>query len=61
VMQQAGLVRLIQQKVQKLLNNYIHSTVITEQIDQYIVLPSLGNRSGVLGAIALARQEIEGK
>ncbi len=60
VMQQPALIRLVQQKVQKLLNNYIHSPVITEGIEQYIVLPSLGNRSGVLGAIALARQEVEG-
>jgi fructokinase len=59
VMEHPGLISLIQQKVQKLLNNYIHSKTITEHIDQYIVLPSLGNRSGVLGAIALARREVE--
>jgi fructokinase len=59
VMGHPGLIHLIQQKVLKLLNNYIHSPAITEHIDQYIVLPSLGNRSGVLGAIALARQEVE--
>lgn len=57
VMQQPGLLGLIQQKVQRLLNNYIHSPTILEGIEEYIVLPSLGNRSGVLGAIALARQE----
>jgi len=60
VMEHPGLIRLIQQKVQKLLNNYIHSPIITEQIDKYIVLPSLGNHSGVLGAIALAKQEVSG-
>jgi fructokinase len=60
VMEHPGLIQQVQQKVQKLLNNYIHSPVITEHIDQYIVLPSLGNRSGVLGAIALAKQEVEG-
>ena len=60
VMQHPGLIRLIQQKVQKLLNSYIHSPVIIEHIDQYIVLPSLGNRSGVLGAIALAKHTVEG-
>jgi fructokinase len=57
VMEHPGIIGLVQQKVQKLLNNYIHSPMIIEQIDQYIVLPSLGNRSGVLGAIALAKQE----
>jgi fructokinase len=60
VMQHPGLLGMIQQKVQLLLNNYIHSTTITEHIDQYIVLPSLGNRSGVLGAIALAIQAVAG-
>ncbi len=59
VMEHPGLITLIQKKVQVLLHNYIHSKVITERIDQYIVLPSLGNRSGVLGAIALARQEVK--
>jgi hypothetical protein len=29
---------------------------ITQNIDDYIVLPGLGNRSGVLGALALAEQ-----
>lgn len=58
VMEHPGLISLVQQKVQKLLNNYIHSPMIIEQIDQYIVLPSLNNRSGVLGAIALAKQEV---
>ena len=60
VMGNPGLLPLVQQKVQKLLNNYIHSPVITEHIDQYIVLPSLGNHSGVLGAIALAKLEVDG-
>jgi fructokinase len=60
VMQHPGLISLIQQKTQKSLNNYIHSTLIIEKIEQYIVLPSLGSRSGVLGAIALAKQEVEG-
>jgi fructokinase len=55
VMQQAHLMPLVRQKVLELLNNYIKSPAILEHIDETIVLPSLGNRSGVLGAIALAR------
>lgn len=58
VMEHPGLIHQVQQKVQRILNNYIHSPIITDHIEQYIVLPSLGNRSGVLGAIALARQEV---
>lgn len=55
VMQQAQLFPLVRQKVQKILNHYIRSPHILDQIAQYIVPPGLGNRSGVLGALALAQ------
>lgn len=54
VMQQAGLYTLVQHEVQQIINGYIQSDRINKYIDQYIVPPALGNRSGVLGAIALA-------
>jgi fructokinase len=54
VAQQAHMLPLIRQKVQALLNGYVQSAHITQNIDEYIVLPGLGNRSGVLGALALA-------
>jgi fructokinase len=54
VMAQEGLIEKVRQKVQGLLNGYIKSLAILEQIDTYIVLPGLGNRAGGLGAIALA-------
>ena len=53
-MQQPKLLNLIRQKVKKYLNEYIKSAMITKKIDQLIVPPSLGNRSGALGAVALA-------
>jgi fructokinase len=56
VMQQAQLFPLIRQNVQRLLNSYIQSASLTNSIDEYIVPPALGNRSGVMGAIALALQ-----
>ena len=56
VTQQAHLLPLVRQKVQALLNNYVQSQLITQNIDTYIVPPGLGNRAGVLGAIALAEQ-----
>ncbi len=56
VMEQAQLFPLIHSKVQNLLNGYVQSPEILERIDQYIVPPQLGNRAGVLGAIALAQQ-----
>lgn len=54
VAQHSGLRELVCLKVQQFLNGYVHSPMVLEKIDQYIVAPSLGNRSGVLGAIAMA-------
>jgi fructokinase len=45
---------LIHNEVYSLLHGYIQAPQILEQIDAYIVPPGLGNRAGVLGAIALA-------
>jgi fructokinase len=56
VAQQAHMLGLVRKKVQALLNNYVQSPLVKQDIDNYIVLPSLGNRAGVLGAIALAEQ-----
>ncbi len=56
IMEQPQLIPLVRENVQQLLNNYVQSPSILEDIDNYIVLPSLGKRSGVLGAIALAYQ-----
>ena len=54
VMQQANLYSKVRQQTLQIINGYIQSKQITERIDEYIVPPALGNRSGVLGAIALA-------
>jgi fructokinase len=56
VMQQAHLFPLIHREVQALLNGYVQSPAILDEIDAYIVPPGLGSRAGVLGAIALAEQ-----
>jgi fructokinase len=53
-MQQANLYSKVRQQTLQIINGYIQSKQITERIDEYIVPPALGNRSGVLGAIALA-------
>jgi fructokinase len=42
--------------VQALLHGYLQAPAILERIDDYIVPPALGDRAGVLGAIALAQQ-----
>jgi len=59
VMQREALFPLVRRKVQQLLNGYVHSPQIIENIDQYIVPPALGSQSGVLGAIALAIDSME--
>ncbi len=55
VMQQSHLYKLIHKETQTLLKGYVHAPEILENIEDYIVPPGLGNRAGVLGAIALAQ------
>lgn len=56
VMQQKHLFPLIRQKTKALLNGYIHVGEITEHIDDYIVEPGLGTKSGATGALLLAKE-----
>ncbi len=60
VMQQPKLFARIHQKVRTLLNGYVQSDKILENIGSYIVPPGLDGHSGVLGAIALAQQAANG-
>ena len=52
------LLPLICKKVQTILNGYVQSSAITKDIDEYILPPGLGSRSGMLGAIALTKNAI---
>jgi hypothetical protein len=38
------------------LNDYIPKRAMIEELDKFIVPPQLGNHSGVLGAILLAKE-----
>jgi fructokinase len=58
VMDQEQIFPLVRRKVVEYLNGYVQSPTILEQIDTYIVPPGLGNKAGVLGAIALAEQMV---
>ncbi len=51
-----NLLSLIRTKAQNILNGYVQSPNVIQDIDAYIVHPGLGDRAGVLGAIALAEQ-----
>ena len=55
IMQRTFLFPLIQCKVLKTLNGYVESESLLKKMDEYILPPRLGNRSGSLGAIALAQ------
>jgi fructokinase len=59
VMEHKPLFPSIRGKVRGLLNGYIASPVLTGTMEEYIVPPALGKRSGVLGALALARTLVE--
>ena len=52
-----GLHISIHQQVRQLINGYVNSPMVLEKIDSYIIPPTLGTRSGVLGAIAMAINE----
>ncbi len=60
VMDQPQIFPKLRKRVLELLNNYVQSEKILSHIDEYIVPPKLGNRSGGLGAIAAAQQLLAG-
>ena len=55
VMEKPRLLPLVRRKVLEMLGGYVQSPDILQHIDSYIVPPGLGDRAGVLGAIALAQ------
>jgi fructokinase len=61
VFQHQGLIQSVRSKVLDFNKGYIQSPRITDEIEDYIQLPSLGNRSGALGAIALAIDLVKNK
>lgn len=60
VMHQEHLFPRIRRRVRTLLNEYLQSPAILEEIDTYVVPPALGDDAGVVGALALARQAAGG-
>ena len=56
VMQQKHLFPLIREKTLALLNGYVQAAPILEGIDEYIVEPGLGTKSGATGTLLLAQQ-----
>jgi fructokinase len=58
VMARELLFPLLRGQVLDLLNNYVRAESILRNIDDYIVPPWLGDRAGVLGALALAERVV---
>jgi fructokinase len=58
VMKQPGLFPLVRTRVRELLAGYVAAPELEDGLDEYIVPPALGDRSGVLGAIALAQAAV---
>lgn len=56
VMQKDFMFEKVRDRVWALLNSYLSHDLLLNRIDSYIVPPALGNRSGLLGGIALAMQ-----
>jgi len=56
VMQKEWLLPLIRTELVRLLNGYVQSTELTQNVDQYVVPAKLGNRAGIAGALVLAQQ-----
>ncbi len=54
VMGQQQLFPMIRRNVETYLAGYVQAPDLLHRIDHYVVPPGLGNRSGILGALALA-------
>jgi fructokinase len=59
VMEAPGLLPKVRRKTVDYLNGYVQHPAITERIETYLVPPGLGNKAGVLGAIALGMQALD--
>jgi fructokinase len=55
VMARAHLYGLVRSEVSDLLGGYLSSPALADGLERYIVPPALGDRAGVLGAMALAQ------
>ena len=58
VMEGPGVLEAVRAAVLRQLNGYLQVPALTDDMDHYLVPPGLGQRSGVLGAIALGRQTL---
>lgn len=55
VMERGSLLEAVRPWLRRLVAGYLDSALLGSEIDSYLVPPALGDRAGVLGAIALAQ------
>jgi fructokinase len=61
LIKQPALLPAVRKKVSKLIGGYLYTSDLIADMDSYLVPPRLGDRSGILGGIALAKQIVETK
>ena len=54
VMERPGLLPDVRRRLRELVGGYLDTPLLGDDVDDYVVAPELGDRAGVLGAIALA-------
>lgn len=55
VMERPGLLRRTARRLSELVAGYLETPLLGEEVEQYLIAPELGDRAGVLGAIAMAQ------
>ena len=58
VMHKKNVLPAVHKYTKEFLNDYIQKDEVTKNIDSYIILPGLGDNAGIVGAIALAVNEL---
>jgi fructokinase len=61
VLERAGLLPAVRDHLRRLNAGYLENPLLNERIDSYLVAPQLGDRAGVLGAVALAQMGGRGR
>jgi fructokinase len=61
VMERLALFPMIHRELQALLNGYVQAPQVQAHVDRYVVPPAFGPRAGIMGALALAREQMEGE
>ena len=53
VMMRASLLPMVRSKLGAVLGGYVRSPALSDGMERYLVAPALGDRAGVMGAVAL--------